>query len=93
MSDSLNYHYPLDDSWSTQEVIDVVNFFSCVEKAYEKSVNRGELLAAYRKFKQVVPGKSEEKSYFRDFEKASGYASFPVVKKARNSEQSAISMN
>ncbi|GAB4072287.1 UPF0223 family protein [Barrientosiimonas marina] len=89
----MDYHYPLDDSWSTQEVIDVVHFFSCVEKAYEQNVNREELLAAYQKFKQVVPGKSEEKTYFREFERASGYASFPVVKEARNSETKTIKMS
>ncbi|MFD1360202.1 UPF0223 family protein [Lentibacillus salinarum] len=88
----MNYHYPLDDAWSKQEVINVVNFFSCVERAYETKVNRDDVLAAYRKFKQVVPGKSEEKTYFREFERASGYASFPVVRKARNSESTSITM-
>ncbi|WP_010530403.1 UPF0223 family protein [Lentibacillus jeotgali] len=89
----MSYHYPLDDTWSKQEVIDVVNFFSLVEQAYEKQVKRNDFLAAYRKFKQVVPAKSEEKTYFREFEQASGYASFPVVKKARNSDQQTIKMS
>ncbi|HLR62258.1 MAG TPA: UPF0223 family protein [Lentibacillus sp.] len=88
----MNYHYPLDDTWSKQEVIDVVNFFSLVEQAYEKQVKRDDFLAAYQKFKQVVPAKNEEKTYFREFEQASGYASFAVVKKARNSEQQTIKM-
>lgn len=88
----MNYHYPLDDSWSKQEVIDVVNFFALVEQAYEKQVNREEFLTAYRKFKQVVPAKSEEKTYFREFKQGSGYASFPVVKKARESDQRTIKM-
>ncbi|ALX47344.1 UPF0223 family protein [Lentibacillus amyloliquefaciens] len=88
----MNYHYPMDESWSKQEVIDVVNFFALIEQAYEKQVNRRELLAAYRKFKQVVPAKSEEKTYFREFKQASGYAGYPVVKKARESEQQTINM-
>ncbi|SFB18211.1 Uncharacterized protein YktA, UPF0223 family [Lentibacillus halodurans] len=88
----MNYHYPLDESWSKQEVIDVVNFFAFVEQAYEKQVNREDFLAAYRKFKQVVPAKSEEKTYFREFERASGYAGYPVVKKARESDQHTIQM-
>lgn len=86
----MNYHYPLDDSWSKQEITDVVNFFALVEQAYEKYVNRDDLLAAYRKFKQVVPAKSEEKTYFREFKHASGYACFPVIKKARESDQQTI---
>ncbi|TFJ94517.1 UPF0223 family protein [Lentibacillus salicampi] len=88
----MNYHYPLDDAWSKQEVIDVVHFFSLVEQAYEKQVKRDDFLAAYQKFKQVVPAKSEEKTYFREFEQASGYASFPVVKNAKNSDQKIIKM-
>lgn len=88
----MNYHYPMDDTWSKQEVIDVVNFFALIEQAYEKHVNRSDLLAAYNKFKQVVPAKSEEKTYFREFKQASGYASYPVVKKARESDLEKIKM-
>lgn len=89
----MNYHYPLDETWSKQEMIDVVNFFTIIEKAYEKQVNREELLVAYRRFKEIVPSKSEEKTYFAEFKKASGYASYPVVKKARNSDQHTIKIN
>ncbi len=32
----MNYAYPMDETWSTQEIIDVVNFFSLIEQAYEK---------------------------------------------------------
>ncbi|MBP1948755.1 UPF0223 family protein [Virgibacillus litoralis] len=83
----MSYHYPLDESWSKEEIIEVVNFFTLIEEAYEQQVKREDILAAYRKFKDVVPSKSEEKTYFADFEKASGYASYPVVKKARETEQ------
>ncbi|RYG74036.1 UPF0223 family protein [Lentibacillus lipolyticus] len=88
----MNYHYPLDDEWSKQEVIDVVNFFALVEQAYEKQAACDDVLAAYQRFKRIVPSKSEEKTYFREFEQASGYAAFPVVKKARNSDQKNIRM-
>ncbi|MFB4167640.1 UPF0223 family protein [Virgibacillus sp. JSM 102003] len=88
----MSYHYPLDETWSKEEIIDVVNFFSLIENAYEQQVEREELLAAYRRFKDIVPSKSEEKTYFADFEKASGYASYPVVKKARESEQKTIKL-
>ncbi|WP_164669154.1 UPF0223 family protein [Virgibacillus doumboii] len=88
----MNYHYPLDETWSKQEIVDVVNFFTIIEKAYEKQAGREEVLAAYRRFKEIVPSKSEEKTYFSDFEKASGYASYPVVKKARNTDERSIKM-
>lgn len=88
----MNYSYPLDPSWSKQEIIDVVQFFSLVEQAYEKGIARQVLLAAYGKFKQVVPSKSEEKKYFNEFEKDSGYSSYHTVKKARESDAEIIRM-
>jgi len=88
----LNYQYPIDETWSTEEIIDVVNFFSLIEKAYEKQVKRDELLALYQRFKQIVPSKSEEKRLFSDFEAASGYSSYRVVKAARNGEMDMIKM-
>lgn len=80
----MNYHYPIDESWTTEEITDVIHFFTTVELAYEKHVKAEDVLQAYKRFKQIVPAKSEEKQLFAVFKKASGYASYPVVKKARN---------
>ncbi|MFS0751980.1 UPF0223 family protein [Oceanobacillus sp. 1P07AA] len=88
----MNYQYPMDETWSTEEIIDVVNFFSLIEKAYEKRVNREEVLALYRRFKQIVPSKSEEKKLFSQFQEASGYSSYQVVKQARETNESSIRM-
>lgn len=88
----MSYHYPFEITWTKQEIIDVVNFFSLVEQAYESQAERDILLAAYQKFKQVVPSKGEEKSYFADFQKASGYSSYHTVKKAREAENKMIRM-
>lgn len=79
----MDYSYPFSIEWSTEEIIDVVSFFEGIEIAYEKGINRQELLTRYRKFKQVVPAVSEEKTYFREFEEESGYASFPVIKEMK----------
>ncbi|HLR07806.1 MAG TPA: UPF0223 family protein [Bacillota bacterium] len=89
----MNYHYPLDESWTKQEVIAVVHFFTLVEKAYEHRVRRRELLDAYNIFKQIVPSKSEEKKFFAEFQKASGYSSYAVVKQARNEQRDVIKMS
>jgi len=35
-----NYSYPLDSSWSTEEITTVLHFLSQVEKAYESKVDR-----------------------------------------------------
>lgn len=82
----MEYSYPILQDWSTQEIIDVVKFFEAVEKAYEKGVLREELLAKYRRFKEIVPSKAEEKTLFKQFEEVSGYVSYNVVKRVKESE-------
>lgn len=79
----MEYSYPLSTDWTTQEMVDVVHFFEVVEAAYEKGIKREDVMAKYRRFKEIVPSQAEEKSIFRDFEKASGYVSYKVVKLAK----------
>ncbi|MGE7114867.1 UPF0223 family protein [Lysinibacillus sp. NPDC047702] len=76
----MEYSYPFSTDWSTEEIVDVVQFFEGIEQAYEKGIKRENMLAKYRRFKQIVPSQAEEKSIFREFEEASGYVSYPVVK-------------
>lgn len=82
-----NYSYPLDFSWSTEEMTTVLSFFSQVEAFYESKVAREDFLAAYRAFKQVVPQKMQEKQLDRDFEKVSGYSIYRAVKEVTSSER------
>lgn len=88
----MTYHYPIDVTWTKEEVVDVVEFLTIVETAYESSVQRDDVLDAYRKFKRVIPSKSEEKQLLAKFEKESGYSGYRTVKKARESEQERIKM-
>ncbi|GGN58378.1 MULTISPECIES: UPF0223 family protein [Oceanobacillus] len=88
----MSYSYPIDETWSQQEIVDVVNFFNLIEQAYENQVRRDDIIALYRRFKEIVPSKSEEKQLFATFTKASGYAPYPVVKQARNPEVKNIRM-
>ncbi|UJF25861.1 UPF0223 family protein [Planococcus sp. 107-1] len=85
----MDYSYPFSIDWTTEEIVDVVTFFEAIELAYEKGVKRQSLMAKYRRFKEIVPSMAEEKTYFREFEEESGYASFPVIKemKARSDEE------
>jgi len=76
----MEYSYPFSTDWSTEEIVDVVQFFEGIEQAYEKGIKRESMLAKYRRFKQIVPSQAEEKSIFREFEEASGYVSYPVIK-------------
>lgn len=58
----MEYQYPMNEDWTTEEAVDVIAFFQQVELAYEKGADREELLKTYRRFKEIVPGKAEEKS-------------------------------
>ncbi|MHA6252058.1 UPF0223 family protein [Oceanobacillus sp. CAU 1775] len=86
------YQYPIDESWSTEEIVDVVQFFSLIEKAYESKVLRDDIIALYRRFKEIVPSKSEEKTLFKEFEQSSNYSAYLVVKRARETDEKYIKM-
>lgn len=79
----MEYQYPIDYHWSTDEIVDVIKFYEAVEKAYEKGIDRDELMNIYRRFKEIVPSKAEEKTICGEFEEISGYSSYRVIKKAK----------
>lgn len=79
----MEYSYPLSTDWSTQEMVDVVKFFEAVEAAYEKGIKREQFMAAYKRFKEIVPSQAEEKTICREFEDASTYVAYKAVKLAK----------
>ncbi|MFB6465746.1 UPF0223 family protein [Cytobacillus sp. Hz8] len=79
----MEYQYPIEPDWSTEEIIDVIKFFEYVEKAYESGVDRDILLTVYRRFKEIVPSKAEEKRICGEFEEISGYSCYQTVKKVK----------
>ncbi|WP_112180723.1 MULTISPECIES: UPF0223 family protein [Paraliobacillus] len=83
----MSYSYPIDPSWSTTDVIDVVNFISIVEKAHEDGVKREDIMLAYTKFKQIVPSMSEEKQIDKKFEKDTGYSIYRAIKQAKSAKK------
>lgn len=88
----MEYQYPFSLDWSTDEVIDVVSFFQSIEKAYEKGIERDKLLSSYKRFKEIVPGKAEEKKICNEFEESSGYSSYRAVKKMKDTDSRIIKM-
>ncbi|KOY82530.1 UPF0223 family protein [Lysinibacillus macroides] len=86
----MEYSYPFSTDWSTTEIVDVVQFFEGIEQAYEKGIKREIMLAKYRRFKEIVPSQAEEKSIFREFEEASGYTSYPVIKQTKEAEDGSL---
>ena len=81
----MDYQYPIDYEWSTEEIVSVISFFLVIEKAYEKGIERDQLMNLYKEFKQIVPSKSEEKKVCNEFEEVSGYSAYQAIKKAKNS--------
>ncbi|MCU5745647.1 UPF0223 family protein [Staphylococcus sp. SQ8-PEA] len=87
----MDYHYPLDLDWSNDEMMDVISFFNQVEAYYESYVIGQHVIDKYRRFKEIIPSKAEEKQIFKTFEKASGYNSYQVVQKAKSQSDEKIS--
>ncbi|GMB08608.1 uncharacterized protein YktA (UPF0223 family) [Thermolongibacillus altinsuensis] len=81
----MKYAYPVHYDWSAQEIIDVTKFFKGIEQAYEKGIERQELMKLYRRFKEIVPSKVEEKKLCDEFEQVSGYSSYRTIQKAKAS--------
>ncbi|MDO4635834.1 MAG: UPF0223 family protein [Streptococcus sp.] len=79
-----NYSYPLDFTWSTEEISSVLSFLNQVELAYETRAEVKKVLQSYKAFKTVVKSKAEEKQIDKLFEKTSGYSSYKVLKLAQS---------
>ncbi|WP_067103158.1 UPF0223 family protein [Streptococcus sp. DD13] len=77
-----NYSYPLDYSWSTEEISSVLSFLNQVEAVYEDGTNAEDFLEAYQSYKRVVPSKSQEKQIDREFQSTSGYSSYQALQLA-----------
>ncbi|EAC9325609.1 hypothetical protein B9R53_00720 [Listeria monocytogenes] len=88
----MEYSYPLNPDWTTEEMTIVMQFLEAIERAYEKGIDTLELKEKYRAFKQVVPAKGEEKRIGIDFEKASGYSAYKVMQLVKNATTSKIKM-
>ena len=87
-----NYRYPLDISWSTEELASVLSFLNDVEQAYEAKIAAEKILASYQRFKKIVPSKAEEKRIGREFEIASGYSLYRAVQTAKQKEKGMFSL-
>lgn len=79
----MEYQYPLDLDWSNDEMVEVIKFFNQIENYYEKSIIGTELMEQYKKFKQIVPSKAEEKQIFKEFEEKSSYNSYKVIQEVK----------
>ncbi|MFB9762133.1 UPF0223 family protein [Ectobacillus funiculus] len=86
----MEYQYPLAYDWSTDEIVDAIRFYEAVEQAYEKGIKRVALMDAYRRFKEIVPSKAEEKKLCGEFEEISTYSCYRVMQRAKDIEDAAV---
>jgi len=82
-----HYSYPLDLTWTSDEMASVISFFNQVENFYEDKVKKADFLASYKAFKEIVPSKMQEKQLGREFEAASGYSLYRAVQEVSKSER------
>ncbi|HIW11746.1 MAG TPA: UPF0223 family protein [Candidatus Salinicoccus stercoripullorum] len=87
---SEEYSYPIDVDWTTEEVIDVVQFFEAVEAASDNGIGSRIIKERYNRFKNVVPSKAEEKTLFREFKQSSGIEAYQAVKQLKDMEENGM---
>lgn len=78
----MEYTYPLNYNWTTEEMLQVIALYNIVEKAYEQGVSSQEFKQKYKEFKIIVDSKSEEKQLDKEFFEVSGYSIYQVFKRA-----------
>ena len=54
----MDYNYPLDYTWSTEDIVDVVALYNAVEQAYEEGIDKKDLPHIFKRF---YKGKSNSK--------------------------------
>ena len=86
------YSYPLDLSWSTEELASVLSFFNDVEAAYEGKVEAKSYWTPIRDSSLSCQSKSEEKRLGREFETVSGYSFYRAVQAAKEKGEGKISL-
>lgn len=80
------YDYPLDLTWTTDEIINVMSLYNAVEKAYEEGISKEEFMNCYRLFTSIVDSKSQQKQLDKEFLKVSGYSIYEVFAKAKEND-------
>lgn len=80
---SENYTLPIDSNWTIDDIVTVSAFVDKVLQVYENGVLKVTLLAHYDKFRQVIPSKSEQKQFDRNFEQQTGFSIYRTIKLAQ----------
>lgn len=85
-----NFAYPINDAWTMEETILVVEYLAAVEKAYEKGIDAKDFEKHYKAFKSVVTSIAEEKRIDKAFQQASGYSLYKANQALKTQGQKLI---
>ena len=80
------YTYPMEEDWTVEEICTVIDFYTCIEDAYEGGIQKRDLMDAYREFKKIVDSKSLERKISDEFQEASGYSIYLTMKKCQEAK-------
>ena len=84
---TVNYAYPIDPSWTSEELLAVMDLLTAVEKAYEGGIALSEAKARYQAFHEMGFSISDEKQLNRDFQKVSGYSLHALLVACREGQK------
>lgn len=75
-----NYSYPIEYSlYSTNEIIQLIQFFEQIEKYYQGQAIEEKVLEHYQIFCKLVPGKADRTKMYKQFLLDSGYDIYKVI--------------
>ncbi|GAP00227.1 UPF0223 family protein [Fructobacillus ficulneus] len=74
------YQLPIDGNWNQDDIIAVSNLVDAVLQVYEGGCDRDFLIGAHQRFCNVIPSKSEQKAFDRDFEQQTGRSIYQTMK-------------
>lgn len=83
----MNIELPLDDTWTSQEIIDVTTFYNLILTANEQGVDRQQLLDAYQVFQKIVPTKGQQKQLDRQLQRQTGISLYRTMSTAMMSQR------
>lgn len=85
-----NYQVPIDGNWDVKDMVAVSNLVDAVLQVYEGGCDRNLLIENYRLFSEVIPSKSEQKKFDRDFEAQTGHSIYRTMQLTKNGNNRVI---
>lgn len=87
---SENYTLPIESSWTVADIVAVSHFIDSVLAVYETGIAKNTLMTRYTQFREVMPAKSEQKQFDRDFERQTGYSIYRTMKLAQETTRDKV---